>query len=608
MDGVKRTRGHLQRSVVRLRAPFFNIMNRRWLLNKTNPEFIQHISKTAFVSPVFAQVLVNRGLKSAADIADFLAPAAAQLSDPFEIDGVGAAVRRIKAAIKGNERIFVHGDYDADGVSATAIVYHTLKAQGADCLYFIPERLGHGYGFHPHGVREAKSAGASLIITVDCGITSFEAVAASNKEGIDVIITDHHEPAKKAGRGPRSEEDQAEFLQPVGHLTRDSIIPDAFAVINPKISNQGTAVENLSGAGVALKLMHALCGDLSSDMRPLFDLAAIGTIADVVPLTGENRVIVRGGLSIINRGDRPGIRALMKVSGVEGREVRAGRLAYSVIPRINAAGRLASSKDVVKLLTTDSEDEAWEIALWLDRLNTERQRIEEGILQEALKKLDGRDAYSAIVLSGQGWHEGVIGIVASRIAEKFSRPAVIFSVKDGIAKGSARSVPAVDICGALSDCSDLLISYGGHKQAAGVKLEASKLGDFENRLSSLCGAGEIKSAAEITIDAEVDLSEMNFGLIRELNMLEPLGLGNPEPLFGGRTLDVLSPRIVGAKHVRMKLRQRSCSVDAIGFDMGAGIDKFGLYETIDAVFTPTVNEWNGGRYLQLVLRAFRPSL
>jgi single-stranded-DNA-specific exonuclease len=582
-------------------------MNRRWLINKTNPEFIQHISKAASVSPVFARILVNRGLKSAAAIADFLAPSVTQLSDPFDINGVDAAVGRIKAAIKASERILVHGDYDADGISATAIVYQTLKAQGADCLYFIPERFGHGYGFHPHGVREAKDAGASLIITVDCGITSFEAVAFANKEGIDVIITDHHEPARKATRESQGKDGEATTLQPAGPSTCDFIVPDAFAVINPKISNQGTDIENLSGAGVALKLMHAFCGGILSDMLPIFDLATIGTVADVVPLTGENRVIVRNGLPLINKGNRPGLRALMKVAGVEGRDVRAGRLAYSVIPRINAAGRLAASKDVVKLLTTDSEDEAWEIAVWLDRLNTERQRIEEGIFQEALKKLNGKDASSAIVLSGRGWHEGVIGIVASRIAERFTRPTVIFSVEDGVAKGSARSVPAFDLCGALSDCSDLLISYGGHKQAAGVKLEASKLGDFEKRLSSLCEAGQIRSVAEITIDADVNLSEMNFGLIRELNMLEPLGLGNPEPLFGGRMLDVLSPRIVGSKHVRMKLCQRSCCVDTIGFDMGAFIDKFDLYETIDAVFTPTINEWNGGRYLQLVLRAFRPS-
>ena len=591
-------------------------MNKRWLLNKTNPEFIQHIAKTASVSNVFARVLVNRGLKSASAIKDFLTAGITGLSDPFEIDGIDAAVRRIKAALSGDERIFIHGDYDADGVSATAIVYHMLRQLGADCLYFIPERFSHGYGFHPHGVRKAKEAGASLIITVDCGITSFDAVSSANREGIDVVITDHHEPARKVRLKAREAKDvtagpdgsgEVSHIEPFGSSMGDVELPDACAVVNPKISNQGTAAENLSGAGVALKLMQALCGGDLSDMLPLFDLAAIGTIADVVPLTGENRVIVRGGLPLINSGGRPGIRALMKVAGVEGRGVRAGRLAYSVIPRINAAGRLASSGEVVRLLTTDSEDEAWDIAVWLDKLNTERQRIEEGIFQEALKRLDGKDASSAIVLSGRGWHEGVIGIVASRIAEKFSRPAIIFSVQDSVAKGSARSVPAFDICRALSECGDLLISYGGHKQAAGVKLEASKLGDFEKRLGSVCGAREIGCGGEITIDADVSLSEINFGLIRELNMLEPLGLGNPEPLFGGRMLDVLSPRIVGSKHVRMKLCQRSCCVDTIGFDMGGFIDKLDLYETIDAVFTPTVNEWNGGRCLQLVLRAFRPS-
>lgn len=566
-------------------------MNRRWLLNKTNSEFIQHIARTASVSPVFARVLVNRGLKSADRITEFLNPDITRLSDPFGIDGVSGAVKRIKAALKANERILVHGDYDADGISATAIVYQSLKRLGSDCLYFIPERFSHGYGFHPHGVLKARDSGASLIITVDCGITSFDAVAAAKKEGIDVIITDHHEPAKVVSHNG----------------TGEVQLPDAYAVINPKISNLGTALENLSGAGVALKLMQALCGSDDPDMQPLFDLATLGTIADVVPLTEENRMIVRNGLSLINKGNRPWMKALMKVAGVEGRDIKAQRLAYSVIPRINAAGRLASSSEVVKLLTTDSEDEAWELAVWLDRLNAERQRIEEGILQEAIKKLDGKGVPSAIVLSGRGWHEGVIGIVASRIAEKFSRPTVIFSLEGGIAKGSARSVPAFDICKALSSCDDLLISYGGHKQAAGVKLNEPNLLEFAHRLRCLCDSVETGKPADITIDADVSLTEVNFGLIRELNMLEPIGLGNPEPLFGGRMLDVLSPRIVGSRHVKMKLCQRSHCVDTIGFDMGGFIDKLDLYETVDAVFTPTVNEWNGGKNIQLVLKAFRPS-
>jgi single-stranded-DNA-specific exonuclease len=582
---------------------------RRWLLNKTNHEFIQYLAKTAGMSPVFAQVLINRGLKTPAAIADFLNPGFTQFSDPHDIGGVFAAARRIREAAEGNERIFIHGDYDADGVCATAIVYWALKARGADCLYFIPERFGHGYGFHPYGVQKAKEAGASLIITVDCGITSFEAAAAAKKEGIDVIITDHHEPARIArDRERTATEERGGAGDPALHPAGEIYLPDAYAVVNPKITGQGTSVEHLSGAGVALKLMHAVYGDAFSELMPLLDVAAIGTVADVVPMTGENRVIVRGGLPLINDGRRPGIKALMRIAGVDGREMKAGRLAYSVIPRINAAGRLASSGDVVRLLTTDSEDEAWQLALWLDRLNTERQRIEEDIFQEALRKLGSKDTSTAIVLSGEGWHEGVIGIVASRIAEKYSRPVVVFSVRDGVAKGSARSIPGFDICGALSDCRDLLISYGGHKQAAGVKLEAVKLGGLESRLhASFDAAGHTRAETGITIDAEVNLSDVTFGLVRELNMLEPLGLGNPEPLFGARQLDVLSPRLVGAKHVRMKLCQRSCRVDTIGFDMGRLIDRLDMYGAIDAVFAPSVNEWNGGRYLQLILRAFRPA-
>lgn len=578
-------------------------MNKRWLINKTNPEFIHYVAKRASISPILAQVLINRGVKSVSAISDYLHPDLTPLSDPLEIDGISRAAGRIKEAIASGQRIFIHGDYDADGVSATAIIYLALKDLGADCLYYIPERFGQGYGFHPEGVGRAKESGASLIITVDCGITAFEAVAAARASGIDVIITDHHEPARSVSRNELRNDENAD-AGPGAEI----LLPAAFAVINPKISNQSTSVESLSGAGVALKLAHALYGDRAPGLLPFFDLAAVGTIADVVPLTGENRAIVSRGLSCITKGERPGIRALIKVAGMEGKAIRAGRLAFSVIPRINAAGRLASSGDVVRLLATESEDEAWQLARWLDGLNTERQRIEETIFEQALEKLRAKDTSSAIVLSGAGWHEGVIGIVASRIAERFSRPAVIFSVGDGVAKGSARSIPSFDICGAFSECAELLISYGGHKQAAGIKLEASKLGAFEKKLHSIfISKGGPLPAAEITIDADIGLADLNLRLIKDLGRLEPFGMGNPEPLFGARMLEVLSPKIVGNNHLRMKLCQRSCRLDTIGFDMGGLIEDLDLHENIDAVFTPSVNEWNGGKYLQLILRDIRPS-
>ncbi len=594
-------------------------MNRQWLINRTNPEYLDFISKNASISPVFAQILVNRGIKTVEEIHDFLNPGLARLSDPFSITGMEKAAERIKDAVAGGEKIFIHGDYDADGISATAILFHALQVLGADCSYFIPDRFVNGYGFNPEGVRMAKDAGATLIITVDCGITSFEAADLAAGEGIDVIITDHHEPlpVRQAGLlNDKSEvmSNKQKDLKPITHHSSPitmRLLPDAVAVINPKVLNPGTAAENLSGAGVALKLVQALSmlfGDRLM-FQDFLDIAAVGTIADVVPITGENRIIASNGLPLISSGARPGISALMKTARLEGKEVRAGLLAFSLIPRLNAAGRLGNASGAVELLTTVSDDRAAEIASWLGNLNTERQQIEEGIYQEALTMLKGKDTASAIVIASEKWHQGVIGIVASRIAELYYKPVVVLSIQDGIAKGSARSIPSFDICRAFSECSELLISFGGHKQAAGIKLSAANLDAFEKKLCALFDADKsVPSAAPLTIDADVTLAQVNFGLIKELRMLEPFGFGNPEPVLGSKMLEIISPRIVGNNHLKMKLRYRSYYVDTIGFDMGDRFEDLSLATTIDAVFTPSINEWNGNRYLQLVLKAFRPSV
>ncbi|MEW6108532.1 MAG: DHH family phosphoesterase [Nitrospirota bacterium] len=578
-------------------------MHRKWLVSRTNTEFISYIAKAASVSPVLAQILINRGIKTADDIKDFLHPGIAKLSDPFELGNMSGAVERIKESISRNQRILIHGDYDADGLSSTAIVFQALKALGADCHYFIPNRFAHGYGFNPEGVKKAKAIGAGLIITVDCGITSFEAVNLSNKEGIDVIITDHHEPVVRL----RDKKDDASCI--MHHASFE--LPDAVAVVNPKVSNRDSGLSNLSGAGIALKLVQALVTihDSRFTIHDFLDLAALGTIADVVPVTGENRVIVSRGLRLIRESRRPGIRALIKISGMEGREIKAGSLSFSLIPRLNAAGRIDDASDVVDMLTTDSVDKAAETASRLDRLNSERQRIEEDIFLEAVARLKHKNTSSAIVIASESWHQGVIGIVASRISEQFCRPAVVLSIEGSVAKGSARSIPSFDICKAFSDCSELLIGFGGHRQAAGIKLDAANLDTFEKKLCSIFdSAAGIESTPSITIDADVNLAEINHGLVKELGMLEPLGYGNPEPLLASKMLEVVSPRIVGNNHVKMKLRHKSYYIDAIGFDMGGNFEDLNHSAQIDAVFTPSVNEWNGGRYLQLILKAFRPSL
>ncbi len=578
-------------------------MNRRWLINRTNPEYVRYLSKAASLSPILAQVLINRGLKTPDEINAFLHPGLTGLSDPFDLPDMNAAVERIKYARARNERVLVHGDYDADGLTATAIMVYALKAMGMDVHYFIPNRMTHGYGFNRPSVEAASRLGARLIVTVDCGITSFEAAVSARENGVDVIITDHHEPMRKSAVGGQQPAVGGEFF-----------LPEAVAVVNPKLSAGSPKLSALSGAGVAFKTVQALSLDdelpfAEDDTVSLLDLAALGTLADVVPLTGENRIISKEGLRYITSAHRPGIKSLIEVSGLRGKEIRATLLSFTILPRINACGRIGDAQDVITLLLSDSSEETLSIAEKLDRTNLERQRIEEEAYQEALSQLNEKGFDAAIVLCGKGWHTGVIGIVASRIMDAFYRPTFIFTEEGDIAKGSARSIPPFDIHRGLSSCSDLLLSFGGHAQAAGLKLRKSDISLFEERINS-----SVKSALRkedfipsIEIDTEVTLPEVNASLVRELSILEPLGSGNPEPLLGAKELDALSLRVVGRSHLKMRLRQRSQSVDAIGFEMGKFLEHLKSASSLDAAFTPTINEWNGSQYLQLNLKACRPS-
>ncbi len=567
---------------------------------------MKHLSATASISPVLAQIMINRGLKTAAEIRSFLSPGTAHLTDPFEIEGMRSAVDRITRAIRGGEKVLVHGDYDVDGVAATAILVRSLRAAGADCDYFIPNRKVEGYGFKPTSVTRAQRAGASLVITVDCGITSFEAATLCRREGIDLVITDHHEPAA-AHHAPENGCEQ----NPGESMRTRYVVPEAAAVINPKLSCRETSAENLSGAGVALKLAQALSHSFPgrSNADELLDLAALGTVADLVPLRGENRAIVAEGLKMINAGRLPGVRALREVAGFEAKVMKAGQLLFTVIPRINAAGRIDDANAVVSLLLTDSLEEARESALTLERQNAERQRIEKTVYQEAHHLLRGKGVSPVIVLAAEGWHQGVIGIVASKIVEDFHLPVVLLSIEGRSARGSARSIPAFDMNRALSSCRDLLTAFGGHKHAAGLELEVKNIRHFETRMNRI--AEEMLTQDDLVpsleIDTEVALSDITFSLIRELDSLEPFGCGNPEPLLGAKGLEVVSSRIVKESHLKMKLRQKNQSIDAIGFSMASLYGGLSTESTVDAVFTPSLNEWEDSRYLQLHLKALRPS-
>lgn len=564
----------------------------RWIVNRTNSEYIDYISKAASVSPIFAQVLINRGIKTPESIYSFLNPDITRLCDPYELPNLSLAVKRIREASKLGQRVLVHGDYDVDGITATALMYQGLKRLGIDVDYFIPNRMVHGYGFNSFGVKRAKEIDAKLIITVDCGITSFDAVSEADSSGIDVIITDHHEPLRKDGDGT------------------DFLLPKAIAVINPKlIKLEDHPLSFLSGVGVAFKLLAALFENNIDDIYDLFDLTALGTVADVVPVIGENRIVLREGIKLIQAGQRLGIKAIKDIAGIRSDTFKTSFLYFIINPRINSAGRIDDANDVVRLLTTDSESEAEELALWLNSLNQKRQEMEESVYSEAIEMLNNSGALSdnAIVLFKEGWHQGVVGIVASRLAEEFYRPTIILSLKDGIAKGSARSIPSFNIFDALLKCKNILKRFGGHKQAAGLSLLKEDLEKFKDMIVKTIteSTKEEDLIPVLNIDAAVTLSDLNIKLVDEFSRLEPFGYGNDAPLLGAKGVEVINPRIVGNNHLKMYLRQNYSRVDSIGFDFGDYLES--IDNKVDIAFIPTVNEWDKGRYLQLNIKAIRPS-
>jgi single-stranded-DNA-specific exonuclease len=544
-------------------------VDRQWLVQKTNREYVEYLSRGASVSSALAQILINRGLKTPGEVADFFSCSAESLSEPLDLGGMEEALDAIEQARREGTRVMVHGDYDADGLTATAIMSESLRGIGLDVTPFIPNRFEHGYGFNPPAVEAAAHAGTGLIVTVDCGITSFEAADLASSKGIRVLITDHHEPVSANGGFQ---------------------LPRAVAIVNPKLAN--TEISILAGSGVALKFAQALA-----------------SLADSVPLVEENRAIVSGGIGPVFSGRRAGIRALLEVAGLAKRQPRAGILSFTVVPRLNAAGRVADPSEALELLMTTSDARAGEIAASLNERNLERQRIEEQVLSEALRMIDelGGEVPSALVLAGEGWHEGVVGIVASRIVERFNRPAVILSSSNGVASGSARSIPQFDIHDGLARCSEHLGRFGGHRQAAGLSLAVENMKGFEKALCRAVEDSVDDFTPTLKIDAAIDLREVTFRLAEELRRLEPFGYGNPEPVLGARSLDIMDARIVGNNHLKLRLRAGTTVLDAIGFDMGGLMDMLEETVRVDAAFSASINEWEGGRTIQMNLKALRPS-
>ncbi|MBI4683517.1 MAG: single-stranded-DNA-specific exonuclease RecJ [Nitrospirae bacterium] len=564
-------------------------MNRRWLVNRTTPEFLKFISGKASVSPVLAQILVNRGFKDIDSIKDFLYPALDKFHDPFLLPDMDKAVERIKTAIKNDETVFIHGDYDADGITSTALLVSALNKLKLKTSYHIPNRITEGYGISKKGIEKAKASGAALIITADCGISSETEVITALSMGMDVIVTDHHEPPDK--------------------------LPAATAVVDPHRKDSKYPFKYLAGVGVAFKLVQALFQETgnriqNTELNEYLDLVTLGTIADSVPLMGENRIFVTFGLKEINNGScRAGVQALKKAAGIE-KDFHSGLLSYTIIPRINAAGRLDDASGVVELFLTIDETKAFPIANLLEEQNKKRQKIEGEVFKSALDMIDPHKLDNAIVLASHDWHPGVVGIVASRLVEMFYRPVFLFSVNDSFAKGSARGIPPFHLYDAIAKCSGLLTGFGGHRQAAGLKMPVDNLDAFRKRMNDIVGKSLSveDTVPTLEIDAAVSFSDLNLNLVKELSLLEPFGDSNREPMFGARNIEIVNHRIVGNNHLKMQLKQDRINLDTIGFRMADKLTKITPVSALDIAFVPIINEWNGNKNLQLNLKAIRPSV
>ncbi len=539
-----------------------------------------------------ATILAGRGYADPDAARAFLRPELGSLIDPWSMAGMEDAVARLTAAIDSGERVLVHGDYDVDGVCGTSLLTRALRQLGADIEPFVPHRMKHGYDFGPAGLARAVEVGASLVLTCDSGITAHETVAAARGEGIDVIVSDHHTPLPQ--------------------------LPDAVAVLNPHRPDCGYPEKVLCGAGVAFKLLHALYqqrGRSVEDLYRYLDLVAIPTIADLVPLTGENRILARFGLKVLGRTPNPGLRALLGVAGVKSdRPINAGQIAFIIGPRINAVGRMGDSMRGVRLLLTEDENEAKEIAGVVDEENRVRQEVDRATLEEAdalLQETFDPDRDRAIVLASPDWHSGVIGIVASRIVERYYRPTVLISLDGQVGKGSGRSIPGFHLYEALELCNSHLVQFGGHRYAAGVQIRADQVEAFRQSLDAV--ARERLTPADLVpklnIDLELPISHVSAELWRFLAHFGPYGQGNPKPVFLARDVALRgTPQVVGEQHLRLRIEVgEGATPEAIAFGQAGESEWLNASSRVDMAYQVGIRSWQGIEHVQAQVVDLRPS-
>ncbi len=556
----------------------------RWTQLPHDEEAASRLAGQLNISPLLASLLVKREMESPEKAELFLRGTLADQHDPMLLSGMKDAVPRIRLAVENGERILIYGDYDADGVSSTTLMIYLMRHLGATYDFYIPHRTKEGYGLHIPVLEHYHKKGFTLIVTVDTGISAVEQVAYANSVGMDVIVTDHHEPP--------------------------AVLPEAYALINPKLPYCTYPFKGLAGVGVAYKLAQALLG--KDTPVAWTELAALGTIADLMPLTGENRMIVKSGLASMERSAFPGMTALLGTSGWSSGEVTSTAVAFGLAPRINASGRMSHANRAVALLTAEDMEEAEAIAEELDVLNKERQMLVEDMVQEALQQLESQEQSEGlpdvIVVAGEGWNAGVVGIVASKLLERYYRPTIVLGInpETGECKGSARSIPGFDIYEALTDCADLLDHFGGHPSAAGMSLSRERLEEFGRRLNAFA-AGRLTPEHFVPVletDLSCSLKDITLQAIEQLQQLAPFGMANSCPRLLLRGLKLLECRQMGkdGKHLKLILGQNGKTVEAVAFGKGELAPLLSEEARIDIVAEASVNEWNGSRKPQLMIQ------
>ena len=571
-----------------------NYKGKKWVVRPQDPKTALQIAEALDTTSLVGQVLLNRGFGDIEDAAQFLNCQLADLIDPYVLHGMKEAVDRIILSLEKKEKILVYGDYDVDGVTATSLILLFLRDLGFSTHYYIPKRVEEGYGVNKKSIQKFAEEGVGLIITVDCGISSVEEIAYANALGMNVIVTDHHEPPIK--------------------------LPDAAALINPLLVGCTFPYKSLSGVGLAFYLIAGLRKGLREkgffkegeepSLVDYLDLVAVGTIADIVPLTGINRILVRAGLEQINVNPRLGIKTLLEVCGIQPGHVDSSSVAYRLAPKINAAGRLSDAMRGVLLLTTDSHEIAEREAGFLDVENEERQRIEGKIYAEAVEMIQSNGIekdFRSIVLSSGDWHPGVVGIVASRLMERYYRPTVLLCFDSGVYKGSARGIPNFHLYQGLARCRDLLLEFGGHKYAAGIRIVPENLEKFMERFESVVRemVPEDGFTQVMKLDAETSLDALGMEEVSKLQGLSPFGAGNPEPVIHIKDVEILNPKVVGGDHLSFLARQNGVTIGAIAFRQAHELEH--LKEKMELAAVPEVQVWRGISQVKLRVKGMRPA-